>query len=82
MSRARTTPIGSLFSPTESTHGVCGFPVPQSVFGVCEGCGAVAWELLDGRSTYCMGCDSAAYRDDDEDDPCAHCDCEGDQQCQ
>lgn len=40
-------------------------PVPQGVFGVCAGCGAVAWELLEGLSPLCMGCDSTAYQRDD-----------------
>lgn len=46
------------------------------VYGVCFGCGAVAWELLRGVSDYCLGCDPQAYRDEDEDDPCAYCNCE------
>ena len=50
-------------------------------YGVCAGCGAVAWELLSGVSDYCMGCDSAAYQPDDADDPCAYCDCERDEDC-
>ncbi len=58
------------------------FPVPQGVYGVCEGCGAVAWELLTGRSTACLDCDPAAYRDDDEYDPCASCDCQSDAECE
>ena len=52
------------------------FPVPQGVFGVCEGCGAVAWELLSGLSPLCMGCDSTAYQRPEDDDPCAYCDCQ------
>jgi hypothetical protein len=47
-------------------------PVPQGVFGVCEGCGAVAWELLMEVSPMCLDCDPAAYRgpdDDYEDEP-------------
>lgn len=31
-------------------------------FGQCPGCGAVAWELLEEKSDYCMGCDSSAYQ--------------------
>jgi hypothetical protein len=58
-------------------------PIPQGVFGVCEGCGAVAWELLDGRSPLCLGCDPISYRNGEmEDDPCAYCDCERDEECQ
>jgi hypothetical protein len=41
-------------------------PVPQGVFGVCEGCGAVAWELLSGLSPLCLGCAPWDYRHDDE----------------
>lgn len=36
-------------------------------FGVCAGCGAVAWELLEELSDYCMGCDASAYQPPDED---------------
>lgn len=43
-------------------------------FGVCAGCGAVAWELLNGVSDYCIGCDSASYQPPDE---CCFCDCDG-----
>ena len=43
-------------------------PVPQGVVGVCEGCGAVAWELLNGLSTMCLGCAPWDYSRDDEDD--------------
>ncbi len=49
-------------------------PVPQGVFGICEDCGAVAWELLAGRSTLCMGCDPTAYRDHEDEDDCSRCD--------
>lgn len=38
------------------------------VSGVCAGCGAVAWELLEGLSDYCMGCDSPSYRHPSEED--------------
>ena len=44
-------------------------------YGVCAGCGAVAWELLQGISDYCLDCDGTAYGADD-DDPCASCDCD------
>jgi hypothetical protein len=58
-------------------------PVPQGVFGVCESCGCVAWELLTEVSTLCLGCDPASYRrDDEDDDPCAHCHCENDSECE
>lgn len=67
---------GQRAKPGESLPAESYPPVPQGVFGVCEGCGAVAWELLDGHSAMCLGCNPAAYRDDDHDDPCAHCDCE------
>lgn len=43
-------------------------PVPQGVYGVCEGCGAVAWELLEGLSPMCLGCDPSAYARPDDDD--------------
>jgi len=44
------------------------FAAPASpVFGQCFGCGAIAWELLSGVSDYCMDCDPASYRHDDED---------------
>ena len=57
-------------------------PAPKEpVYGVCFDCGAVAWELLRGVSDLCMGCDPSAYRDDWEDDPCAHCDCLTDDEC-
>lgn len=52
------------------------FPIPQGVYGVCDGCGAVAWELLDGRSTACLDCDPAAYRDEGDFDWCGGCDCD------
>ena len=35
------------------------------VYGVCADCGAVAWELLLGKSDYCLGCAPEDYRDDD-----------------
>jgi hypothetical protein len=38
-------------------------------YGVCAGCGAVAWELLEEKSDYCMGCDSSAYQPPDCFDP-------------
>lgn len=58
-------------------------PIPQGVHGVCEGCGAVAWELLNGLSSMCLDCDPGAYKRDDEyDDPCAHCDCRTDSECE
>lgn len=41
-------------------------------YGVCIGCGAVAWELLTGDSDACMGCDPHAYQPPDE---CDYCDC-------
>ena len=44
-------------------------PIPQGVFGVCEGCGAVAWELLNDISPLCIGCAPWDYdRDDDYDE--------------
>ena len=43
-------------------------PVPQGVFGVCEGCGAVAWELLSGLSPLCLGCAPWDYSRGNEDD--------------
>lgn len=51
------------------------------VYGVCAGCGAVAWELLSGVSDFCLGCDWAAYNDDEDNDPCAHCHCESSADC-
>lgn len=55
-------------------------PVPQGVFGVCEGCGAVAWELLNDISPLCLGCapwDYSRDEDDDYDDDqdCGSCSC-------
>ena len=53
----------------DSRSGASSYPpVPQGVFGVCEGCGAVAWELLSGVSTLCLGCAPSHYSRDDEDD--------------
>ena len=43
-------------------------PVPQGVYGVCEGCGAVAWELLNDISPLCIGCAPWDYSRDDEDE--------------
>jgi hypothetical protein len=50
------------------------------VYGQCFECGAIAWELLEGKSVYCMACDLQAYQVED-DDPCARCDCQNDGDC-
>lgn len=62
---------------SDLTGSLFGEVYPQGVFGVCEGCGAVAWELLDRLSTMCMGCDPSAYRQDDDQDDCGSCGCVG-----
>lgn len=71
-------PFPDSFNPADIVVPAEPFPpIPQGVYGVCEGCGAVAWELLNGRSTLCIGCAPYAYRDDDESEDCGSCGCVG-----
>lgn len=56
------------FEMHRSCHSNRPPPMPQGVPGVCEGCGAVAWELLDGLSPLCLGCAPRDYSRGDVED--------------